>query len=172
MMRRTLVPSMLVICLAAPVLAQQGPVVSEQDARQAADTISSKFETAYNAGDAAGIASLFADGGTYLTPGGTVLSDRQAMEKAVAGRIKAGWTKETVKVTGAHAAGDSVWLIGEYTIMGTGQNSGKQIGGHYAEVLTRAGTEWRISMLIGNLTPSQDITGMAASSVTGTTLPK
>ncbi len=64
MMRRTLVPSMLVICLAAPVLAQQGPVVSEQDARQAADTISRKFETAYNAEDAAGIASLFADGGT------------------------------------------------------------------------------------------------------------
>ncbi len=171
MMRRTLIPSMLAICLAGPVLAQ-GPAVSEQDAQQAANTISKKFETAYNAGDAAGIASLFADGGTYLTPGGTVLSDRQAMATAIAGRIKAGWTNETVKVTAAHAAGDAVWAIGEYAIMGTGQNSGKQISGHFAEVLTRSGPEWRFSMLMANLTPSQDITGMAAPSVTGTTPPK
>lgn len=76
MRRRTLIPSMVVICLAGPALAQQGPAVSEQDAQQAADTISKKFETAYNAGDGAGIASLFAEGGTYLTPGGTALTDR------------------------------------------------------------------------------------------------
>lgn len=170
---RTLTPSLVFICLAAgPVLAQQSPVVSEQDARQAADSMAKKFATAYNAGDAAGIANLFADGAIYLTPGGTVLSDRSAMEKAVAGRIKAGWTNETVKVTAAHAAGDSVWLIGEYAIMGTGQNSGKQIGGHFAEVLTRAGADWRISMLIGNLTPSQDITGMATSSAQAGASPK
>ena len=172
MMRRTLISSMLAICLAGPVLAQQGSTVSEQDAQQAANTISKKFETAYNAGDAAGIASLFADGGIYLTPGGTVLSDRQAMEKALAGRMKAGWTKETVQVTGAHAVGDAVWAIGEYSITGTGQNSGKQIGGHFAQVLTRSGTEWRFSMLMAGLTPSQDITGMVAPSATGTTPPK
>ncbi len=171
-MRRTLIPSMLVLCFAGPVLAQQEPAVSEQDAQQAANTISKKFETAYNAGDAAGIASLFADGGTYLTPGGTVLSNRQAMEKALAGRMKAGWTQETVKVTGAHAAGDAVWAIGEYSIMGTGQNSGKQISGHFAQVLTRSGPEWRFIMLMANLTPSQDITGMAAPSATGITPPK
>jgi hypothetical protein len=46
MMRRTLITSMLVICLAGPVLAQQGPAISEQDAQKAADTISKKFETA------------------------------------------------------------------------------------------------------------------------------
>lgn len=161
MMRRTLIPSVLAICLAGPVLAQQGPAVSEQEDQQAANTISKNFETAYNAGDGAGIASLFADGGTYLTPGGKVLSDRQAMEKAIAGRIKAGWTNETVKVTAAHAAGDAVWAIGEYAIMGTGQNSGKQIGGHFAEVLMRSRPEWRFIMLMANLTPSQDVTGMA-----------
>ncbi len=163
MKRYTLIPSMLVICFAGPVLAQQGSVVSEQDAQQAANTISKKFETVYNAGDGAAIASLFAEGGTYLTPGGTVLSDRQAMEKAIAGRIKAGWTNETVKVTAAHAAGNAVWAIGEYSIVGTGQNSGKQISGHFAEMLTRSGPEWRFIMLMANLTPSQDITGMAAT---------
>jgi len=118
MMRRTLISSMLVICLAGPVLAQQGPAMSEQDARKAADMMAKKFETAYNAGDAAGIANLFADDGVYMTPVGTAMTDRKAMESAVAGRMKAGWTNETVKVTSAHAAGDSVWFYGEYAIMG------------------------------------------------------
>jgi len=172
MMRRTLISSMLVICLAGPVLAQQGPAVSEQDARKAADMMAKKFETAYNAGDAAGIVNLFADDGVYMTPVGTAMTDRKAMESAVAGRMKAGWTNETVKVTSAHVAGDSVWFYGEYAIMGTGQNSEKQIGGRYAEVLTRVGPEWRISMLIGNLKPQQDITGMTTTSATGTTPPK
>jgi len=137
--------------------------VSEQAAREAAESIAKQFETAYNAGNPAGIANLFAPGGVYLTPGGTMLSNRQEIEKAVAGRINAGWTKETVKVIDAHPAGNEVWLIGEYTIAGTGQNSGKQIGGHYAQVLTREGPDWRLRMLIGNLKPTQDVTGMAAA---------
>lgn len=172
MMLRALMPSAFVICLATgPVLAE-GPTVSEQDARQAADSSAKKYETNYNEGNAAGIANLFADGGIYLTPGGTALTSRQEMEKAVAGRIKAGWTKETVRVTEAHAAGDSVWFVGEYSIAGTGQASGKQIGGYFAEVLTRNGSDWRIRMLIGNLKPTQDVTGMAAATAPSAAPPK
>jgi uncharacterized protein (TIGR02246 family) len=162
-MARILMSSMLLICLAGPVLAQQGHAVSEQEAQKAADAVAKKFETAYNAGDAAGLAGLFAETAVYLTPGGTVLSDKPSIEKAIAGRIKAGWTDETVKAMEAHAAGDAVWIVGEYSIVGSGENKGKQISGHYAEVLTRDQNEWHIRMLIGNLTPSQDVTGMAAA---------
>jgi hypothetical protein len=54
------------------------------------------------------------------------------------------------------------WWPSEYAIAGVGQNSGKQIGGHFAEVLTRDGSDCRLRMLIGNLKPTQDVTGMAA----------
>ncbi len=77
--------------------------------------------------------------------------------------MKAGWTKETVTVTQAHAVGDAVWDTGEYSIIGTGENNGKEISGHYAAVLTQSGNEWRIAMLIGNLNPARDVTGMAAA---------
>jgi ketosteroid isomerase-like protein len=155
-----------------PVLAQQGSNLSEQDAHQAAAIHAKKFESAYNAGDGAGIAKLFTKGGVYLIPGGTVLSDPQTIEKAVEGRIKAGWTKETVTVTEAHVAGDAVWATGEYSLEGTGQSSGKPIGGHYAVILVRDGGEWHSPMLIGNLTPTQDVTGMAATSGSSAAPPK
>jgi hypothetical protein len=40
---------------------------------------------------------------------------------------------------------------------------GKQIGGNFATVLTREGPQWRIAMLIGNLKPVRDVTGMAGA---------
>ncbi|HJS86631.1 MAG TPA: nuclear transport factor 2 family protein [Acetobacteraceae bacterium] len=156
MLRRVFLALVLAaLCTPGPAFAEFGPAVSEQAAREAADTVARRFESAYNAGNPAAIASLFAKDGVYLTPGGTILTNRQAIEQAIARRMKAGWTRVSLTVFNAHPAGDAVWAIGEYTIAGTAQNSGKEIGGYYAEVLTREGPEWRLSMWIGNLnTPS------------------
>jgi ketosteroid isomerase-like protein len=150
-------------CASGPVLAQQGGAMSEQAVLAAADSMTRRFVSAYNAGNPSGIAALFATGGVYLTPAGTILTNPQRIEKAIASRIKAGWTKETVRVIAARSAGDAVWDFGEYAIVGTGANSGKQIGGNFAAVLTREGSQWRIAMLIGNLKPVRDVTGMAGA---------
>lgn len=154
---------LLISCVAGQAFAQQGLAVSDQAAREAAETMSKQFITEYNSGNSAGVASLFAQGGVFLTPGGTVLTGEQQIEKGLAGRIKAGWTKETAKITEVHPAGDAVWSTGEFMMEGTGPNSGKEIGGYYAEVLTREGSDWRLRMLIGNLKPTQDVTGVAAA---------
>ncbi len=152
MMRRAFAASVLVaLCGVGSAFAQPGPAVSEQAARDAADTVARRFESAYNGGNPADVAELFAKDGGYLAPGGTILTNRRSIEQAIAGRMKAGWTKAAVTVFNAHPAGDAVWAIGEYTTAGSGQNSGKEIGGYYAEVLTREGPEWRLSLLIGNL---------------------
>jgi ketosteroid isomerase-like protein len=94
----------MMLCAAEAPRAQ----TTDKAALSALEATAARFQSAYNAGNAAGIAALFAKGGVYLTPAGTLLTDPQAMEKAVDGRIKAGWTKETVKATAAHAAGDQV----------------------------------------------------------------
>ena len=159
MVRKMISVSVLAACcFAGPASA----AVSENTAREAFEAVTKRFESAYNAGNPAGIADLFATGGVYLTPGGTMLKTRQEIETAIGGRIKTGWTKETVTVIDAHPAGDDVWGIGEYTIAGTGQNSGKQIGGNFAVVLTHEGSDWHFRLLIGNLKPTQDVTGMTA----------
>jgi uncharacterized protein (TIGR02246 family) len=152
MVRCVLPGSVLVtLCVAGPAFAQHVPAISEQAAREAAETVARRFESAYNAGASARVADLFAKDGVYLAPGGAVLTSRRGIEQAIAGRMRAGWTRVVVTVFNAHPAGDAVWGIGEYTTAGSGQNSGKEVGGYYAEVLTREGPDWRLSLWIGNL---------------------
>jgi ketosteroid isomerase-like protein len=146
----------------SPAYAQMS-AASDEEAWQIAELMAKKFEAAYNMGDVASISNLFVDNAYYFTPGGTVLYgwDRQGIQRAIAARIRAGWTKEIVKVTEAHSAGEAVWVTGEYGISGTGENEGKQITGHFAQVITRNGGEWRFRLVIANLKPSNDITGMS-----------
>ncbi|HKM64903.1 MAG TPA: nuclear transport factor 2 family protein, partial [Acidisphaera sp.] len=151
------------LCLAGTGVLQHAKAVSQADADKAAATVSGAFQDSYNANNPAGISALFAQGGIYLTPGGTMLTDPKDMEKAIAGRIQAGWTKETIRVIAAHPEGDDVWAIVEYAIAGTGANAGKQIGGYAGQLLTRQGSDWRLKLFAGNLKPVQDVTGMAAA---------
>lgn len=133
----------------APALAQGSP----PDPRQIADSTENKWVTNYNAGNAAGIAALFAPDGTYALSTGAVLSGPQAIQDGVAARVKAGWTKIATTVSDAHTSGDAVWWMGDFTVTGSGPNAGKQITGHYAKVLTRDGADWRIRLLMSNLVP-------------------
>jgi hypothetical protein len=72
-----------------------------QDAKKTADDFATKWVTAYDAGDAAALAALFTQDGVFNAPSGAVVKGRDAIEKALAGRIKAGWTKETITTTDA-----------------------------------------------------------------------
>jgi uncharacterized protein (TIGR02246 family) len=124
-----------------------------QDAKKTADDFATKWVAAYDAGDAAALAALFTADGVFNAPSGAVLKGRDAIEKALAGRIKAGWTKETVTTTDAEMAGTAVWAAGEYGLVGSGEQAGKQSGGHFGWVLVRDGDAWRAAMLTANVTP-------------------
>ena len=45
--------------------------------------------------------------------------------------------------------GNAVWTLGEYSILGSGQNSGKPISGHFAPLITQDGTAWRWAVALG-----------------------
>jgi len=124
-----------------------------QDAKKTADDFATKWVAACDAGDAAALAALFTADGVFNAPSGAVLKGRDAIEKALAGRIKAGWTKETVTTTDAEMAGTAVWAAGEYGLVGSGEQAGKQSGGHFGWVLVRDGDAWRAAMLTANVTP-------------------
>ena len=68
-------------------------------------------------------AKLFTPDGVFNAPSGAALKGREAIEKALAGRIKAGWTKETVTTSDAAAAGNAVWAAGDYALAGSGERS-------------------------------------------------
>lgn len=151
------------LCAAGPVLAEQAGTVSEAEAKQTAAKIAQAWDNAYNAGKPADIVALFVRDCVYLTPGGTMLTNHQDMEKALTARQQAGWTKETIKVVEARPTGSDVLSIVDYVILGTGPNDGKQIGGYAALLLTREGSDWHIKLVAANLKPVQDVTGMAAA---------
>jgi uncharacterized protein (TIGR02246 family) len=124
-----------------------------QDAKKTADEFATKWVIAYDAGDAAALAALFTQDGVFNAPSGAVLKGRDAIAKALAGRIKAGWTKETVMTNDAGMAGNAVWAAGEYGLLGSGEVAGKQTGGHFGWVLVRDGDAWHIAMLTATVTP-------------------
>jgi uncharacterized protein (TIGR02246 family) len=124
-----------------------------QDARKTADEFAAKWVKAYDAGDAASLAGLFTADGVFNAPSGAVVKGRNAIEKALAGRMKAGWTKETVTTTDAGAVGNAVWAAGEYGLTGSGEVAGKQSGGRFGWVLVHEGDVWRVVMLTANVTP-------------------
>jgi ketosteroid isomerase-like protein len=125
---------------AMPAMAQSTGPVSEATATEAATKITQAWDAAYNAGKPAGVAALFAPGFVFATPGGTLLHDKAAIENAIAGRLKAGWTTEDVTVIEAHPVGDAVWMLTHYTIEGSGPNAGKKIGGYAGQLLVREGS--------------------------------
>jgi uncharacterized protein (TIGR02246 family) len=126
---------------------------SAQDAKKAADDFAAKWVATYNAGDASALAALFTADGIFNAPSGAVLKGHDAIEKALGGRIKAGWTKEIVATMDAGPAGNAIWAAGEYTLVGSGEVDGKQTGGHFGWVLVPDGDAWRIAMLTANVTP-------------------
>ncbi|MBS3651301.1 nuclear transport factor 2 family protein [Pseudaminobacter sp. 19-2017] len=151
-----------ILCVAGPALSHAA-TLNDAAAHQAADEIMNKFQTAYNAARPAGIADLFAKDGVYLTPVGTRLTDRKDIEKVFDARFKAGWTVESIKPIEAHPAGDNVWFFGDYRIQGSGANQGKEIGGYFAQVLAKEGSDWKIRLMVGNIKPQTDVSGMAAA---------
>jgi uncharacterized protein (TIGR02246 family) len=124
-----------------------------QDASNAGEDLGKKWVAAYDAGDAAAIAALFTPDGVFIPASGVVLKGREAIKNAIAARIKAGWNKETVNFIEGGAAGDAGWTIGDYAILGSGENEGKQIAGKYGETLVHDSDGWHIVMLVGNATP-------------------
>jgi uncharacterized protein (TIGR02246 family) len=124
-----------------------------QDAKKTGDVFGAKWVAAYDAGDAAALAGMFTQDGVFNAPSGAVVKGREAIEKALAGRMKAGWTKETVTTTDAGAAGDAVWAAGDYGLLGSGEVAGKQTGGRFGWVLVRDGDVWRVTMLTANVSP-------------------
>jgi uncharacterized protein (TIGR02246 family) len=136
------------------VLIVSASSATAQDAKKTADDFATKWVAAYDAGDAKALAGLFAQDGVFNAPSGAVVKGREAIEKALGGRMTAGWTRETVTTNDAGAAGNAVWAAGDYALLGSaGDAAGKQTGGHFGWVLVRDGDAWHVAMLTANVAP-------------------
>jgi uncharacterized protein (TIGR02246 family) len=163
MLHRRLFTTAAMAGIAVPAVAQTRASASDPESQKISDALTEEYIRAYNAGNAGGVAATFSESSAFVTPAGPVLHGRQAIEAAIGNRMRAGWTRQTASATEAHRMGDAIWAIGEYTLTGSGPVEGKTLSGRYTHILQREGNAWRAMLLMGNILPQQDPTGMSST---------
>jgi uncharacterized protein (TIGR02246 family) len=115
------------------------------EAMTVAQDLASKWQIAYNNGDAAKVADLYLQDAIWVRP--TEIDKGKAeIEKAVANLIKQ-FPKLTVNVAGAGQHGNVVWYYSNYMLAPNGPT------GHAGVTLVNDGGSWRYLIHTTNITP-------------------
>src|ERR1051325_7335918 len=140
-MRRTLLSAML-IAVSVSFAYGQG---SEASARKAIAANLKLFVEAFNKGDAAGVANLYAVNAKLLPPNGAIVEGRQNIRAFWAGGIGAGLKLISLTAVDVTTAGNFVIETGKYvsTVPATGGGTSTDEG-KYVVVWQRQGRDWTI----------------------------
>ncbi len=102
--------------------------------------------TNFNAGDAEGVAALYAEDGVVLAPGAPAVVGRTAIRDFIASEIAnskaAGLTLKGNGVTDAGVAGDMAWITGTFSV--TDASGATVDKGKYMTIYRRADGKWPI----------------------------
>ncbi len=109
--------------------------------------LAAELEAAFNAGDAAKVASMYAEDGVAMPPNEPMVKGRSAIEAALKKDMAKG--KVTLKLSPFHSAitGDSAHEAG--TVIVT-LPDGRTVNDKYVVVYKRVGNEWKIAYDIWN----------------------
>jgi ketosteroid isomerase-like protein len=110
------------------------------------------WTTAFNAGDPARLAALYAEDARTLPPGGPPIVGRGEIDSYWRSDLGEGGVTTTLTPVDAIAQGDLVHVEGTYQVMG---DKGIELaGGQYQQLWTRAGGEWRIQREMWRIDPA------------------
>lgn len=129
-----------------------GDVQAQNKTDPALNKLAAEFEAAYNSGDAAKVASMYAEDGVSMWPDQPMVKGRSAIEAALKKDMAKG--KATVKLSPFHSAitGDSAHEAGTTTLT---LPDGRTVKEKYLVIYKRVGKEWKIAYDIWNSdTPS------------------
>lgn len=124
--------------------------------RQAIDAGNGTFLTAYKAGDAAKLASVYAKDAAVLPPGADRMNGRDAVQKFWQGAMDAGIRNVTLKSLEVAGRGNFAYETGEFALDAPAKD-GKLVHttGKYLVVWKRTGDgKWQIFRDIWNETPA------------------
>jgi uncharacterized protein (TIGR02246 family) len=148
MLRSLTIIPIVAIGLAMPAAAQH---VSDQDARQAGESVVQAHNKASQAKDAAGVAALYSEDATVVTPDGPIFG-RAAIQKKYAEDFKS-FTAEPAKLDRVTMLGDTVRLRnGSWSGVYQSPNGPVHVKGYWATTDVRDGDTWKIRMEAENLT--------------------
>ena len=146
----------LAISFTLPTFAQQKETVDPQLIQKLYDTISKKWNEAYNNHDAAAVGVLYTEDAVHVTPDGFVYG-RKAIENSLADVFKSWQPKNhtsTIDPQSVRMSGpDNLTRSGEWSETGKGKNGEDvPIKGYFSEIDTREGDGWKIRVQTGNIT--------------------
>lgn len=149
-MRKTLTLAALAGFLAASTAGAQ----TDDETKAAIEAQVTKFEQAYNSGDAAAMAELYTEDAAVLPPGSARQDGREAIQGVWSGAMDQGLQDIDLTVVEVHAAGDMATEVGTFTATApAGEGAGRtDVGGKYM-VLWQRGDDgaWRLHRDIWNM---------------------
>ena len=103
------------------------------------------WNNAFNRGDAAGVAALYADNATVLPPTHAAIKGSAAISDFWQGLIKAGFREHGIELIDAEADGGIAFAIGKWSAKGPdGAGKLQSFGGTVVTVLKRQGDQsWK-----------------------------
>ena len=143
--------SLVVALLAMLSLTACGSAGSDADAVAEA---SRSWERAYNSGDAAAVAALYAADGALLPPGGTRVDGRQAIMDFWAGAISSGLANVELETVEFTALGDYATEVGTIAATVPAEGGGTTaVTGKFIVFWKRDEGTWRLYRDIWNMNP-------------------
>ncbi len=121
--------------------------------RSAIDAQNAKFAAAFNRGDAAGVAAIYAENARSMPPNSEAVQGRKAIRKSNEEDLKMGLTDLTLSTISVESAGsNTAYEIGTYTmrVPVPGKTDMKDLGKYMAVWKKQADGSWKIHSDIWN----------------------
>lgn len=124
----------------------------EDHAKAALKEMTPRFQAAFNAGDGAAVAALYAEDAVVLPPNSAPIDGREAIETFWSAALESGMTAE-LTVKNIYGMGDNAAEVGMFVI--TGADGSHLDHGHYTLVYKKIDGEWFIASDMYNSDMSQ-----------------
>jgi len=123
-----------------------------QDGAAVASEPTAAWVTAFNGGDAAVLAALYAENARSLPPGGPAVTGRSQIEGYWRDDLGEGGVTTTLTPVDALTQGDLVHVEGTYRVKG--KDGAELASGQYQQLWTRAGGPWQVQREMWRIDPA------------------
>ncbi|HYH18510.1 MAG TPA: DUF4440 domain-containing protein [Azospirillum sp.] len=122
----------------------QMPTAHAQDFKSTAQSAASKWDEAFNKGDAAQLAKMYGGRAALLPPGSSPIAGESNIQQFWTTTIGKGFGQHKVTVQQAETKGDMGYAYGRWQATGPGDGGAKkQYEGNWSNVMERQGNEWK-----------------------------
>ncbi len=109
-----------------------------------------KFVAAFNAGDAATVASLYSEDAAVFPPGGERIDGRAAIQAFWQGAVDSGMKIDDIHAVEVHAGNDIAGDVGVLVLSIPGDSGPTKVTGKYIVIWKRTGKTWQLHRDIWN----------------------